>query len=73
MKALIKVSVKLITVGLLIWGGVTLYKVNDQLGKEQHTSAFKQCEKNNFKGWVKLQGDFTVYRCNAETKTIEII
>lgn len=73
MKTLFKAMATLLTVGLLLWGAIALYQLNDRLGAEQHAAAFKQCEKNNFKGWVKLSGDFTVYRCIAETKTIEVI
>lgn len=73
MKTLFKTLTKIITTGLIIWGAVSLYQLNERLGAEQHTAALGQCKKNNFKGWVKLSGDFTVYRCIAETKTIEVI
>lgn len=73
MKTLFKALTTLVTIGLVLWGTIALYQLNDRLGAEQHAAAFKQCESNSFKGWVKLKGDFNIYLCNAETKTIEII
>ena len=73
MKTLFKVLTKITLTGLLVWGAVSFYQINERLQQDQHTAALEQCKKNNFKGWVKLAGDFSVYRCKADTKTIEVI
>jgi hypothetical protein len=72
MKTLFK-TLKIIIVCLLFLGVYNLYQINERLQQEQHAAALEQCKKNNFEGWVKLAGDFSVYRCKADTKTIEVI
>lgn len=73
MKTLFKSLTKITLTGLLVCGAYNLYQINERLQQEQHSAALEQCKKNNFKGWVKLAGDFNVYRCKSDTKTIEVI
>lgn len=73
MKTLFKALTKILIAVLVIWGAVSFYQLNERIAAEQHAAALEQCKKNGFNGWVKLSGDFSVYRCIAATKTIEII
>lgn len=73
MKTLIITLSTVITLGLTTFGGVSLYNASLELQQKQTAQALKTCEKNNFKGWVKLKGDFTVYQCKADSRSVEII
>lgn len=60
-------------ISLFIYGGYELVSLNEKIEIEQRSAALKVCEKNNFKGWVKLKGDFNVYKCIKSTKSVEVI
>lgn len=63
----------LLVAPLFLYGVYELVSLNEKMEIEQRSSALKVCEKNNFKGWVKLKGDFNVYKCIKASKSVEII
>lgn len=70
MKTLVIIS---ILASISVYGIYELVSLSKRVMVEQKREAIKVCDKNNFKGWVKLKGNFNVYKCLKDTKSVEVI